>query len=163
LRWFEVLFATGVEVEMNPVIVAVFLNEMAAKQGAQALRDMCTGGPTTLIGLSVVSKDSRGKLTVAEGYHERTHGAVVAAFICALAGWVAGGPMAALIFAAGGALIGLSADLIHHSGHIELVERVSSKLSTGKSAVIAHLSEATNVNISAMMKSLGGKVIPQST
>jgi len=152
-----------VEVEMNPVIVAVFLNEMAARQGAQALRDMCTGGPTTLIGLSVVSKDSRGKLTVAEGYHERTHGAVVAAFICALAGWVAGGPMAALIFAAGGALIGLSADLIHRGGHTDLVKSVSSKLSTGKSAVIAHLSEATDVNTSAMMKRLGGKVIAQST
>jgi uncharacterized membrane protein len=148
---------------MNPIIVAVFLNEMAAKQGAQALKDMCTGGPTALIGLSVVSKDFRGKLTVVEGYHERTRGAAVAALICALAGWVAGGPVAALIFAAGGELIGLSADLLHRSGHTELVERVSSKLSMGKSAVIAHLSEATVVNTSAMMKRLGGKVIAQST
>jgi hypothetical protein len=43
------------------------------------------------------------------------------------------------------------------------VKSVSSKLSTGKSAVIAHLSEATDVNTSAMMKRLGGKVIAQST
>lgn len=148
---------------MNPAMVAVFVSEMAAKQGAQALKDMCRGGPTTLIGLSAISKGPHGKLTVAESYHERTSGAAVAALIFALAGWAAGGPVAALIFAAGGALIGLSADLIHRSGHTELVKKVSSKLSAGQAAVIAQLSEATDVNTGAMMKRLGGKVMAQNT
>jgi len=148
---------------MHRTIVAVFLDEETAKEAANALKDRCTGQPTTLTGMSVMSKDSRGRVTVAEEYHERAYGAAVGALLGALAGWVAGGPMAALIFAAGGALFGLSADLIHRDNHTELVRRGSGELTLGKSAVIARLSEATDANINAMMKSLGGKVITLST
>jgi uncharacterized membrane protein len=143
---------------MDRSIVSVFLDEKTAKQGAHTLKEICTAGAATLVGMSVVSKDRHGKLAVAEVYCERTHGAVVAALISALAGWAAGGPVAALIFAAGGALIGLAADLIHRGGHIELVERVLRELSPGRSAVIAHVTEAKDESTSAIMKGLGGKV-----
>lgn len=46
---------------------------------------------------------------------------------------------------------------------IVAVSRASSELSLGKSAVIARLSEATDVNINATMKRLGGKMIAQRT
>ena len=144
---------------MDRTFVAVFPDEMAAKEGAQALKDRCADGSTTLVGLAVISKDPRGKITAAEEYHENTYGAIVAALIGALAGWAAGGPIAAIIFAAGGALFGLSADMIHRDGHAEVVKRVSRELRGGRSAVIAHFSEAPDSSISAMMNCLGGKVM----
>ena len=148
---------------MDQSIVSVFLDETTAKQGAHALKDICTAGAATLIGLSVVSKDLHGKLTVTEVYRERTHGAVVAALICALAGWAAGGLMAALLFAVGGALIGLAADIMHRSDRTELIMRVSRELPRGRSAVIAHVTEAKDESIGAVMKGLGGKLMEHRT
>lgn len=145
---------------MDRTFVAVFPDEMAAKEGAQALKDRCADGSTTLLGLAVISKDSRGRITAAEEYHEKSHGAAtVAALIGALAGWVAGGPVAAVLFAAGGALFGVSADMIHRSDHTDVVTRVTRELRGGRSAVIARLSEAPDSSISAMMNCLGGRVM----
>ncbi len=141
------------------MFVAVFPDEMAAKQGARVLKAKCAGGPAKLLGLAVISKDPRGKITARREYHERTHGAIVAALIGALAGWVAGGPIAALIFAVGGALFGLSADMIHRSDRTEAVKRVARGLRGGRSAVIALLSEAPDSSVRAMMDRLGGKVM----
>src|SRR5688572_9551528 len=115
---------------------------MTAKQGARALKDSCAVGSNTLIGVSVISKDRRGKLAVAEEYQESARGGLVAALIGAFAGWAAGGPVAALIFAAGGALFGISADMFHRSGHAEALKRLSSALPRSRLAVIASLSEA---------------------
>lgn len=144
---------------MDRTFVAVFPDEMAAKEGAQALKDRCADGATTLVGLAVISKDPRGRITTAVEYQENTHGATVAALIGALAGWVAGGPVAAVLFAAGGALFGLSADMIHRGDHAEVVKRVSRELRGGKSAVIARLSEAPDSSIRAMVNCLGGRVM----
>jgi uncharacterized membrane protein len=154
--------ATDVEVKVDRILVAVFADEMTAKQGAQALKDSCADGASTLMGVSVVSKDARGKLTVAEEYHESARAGIVAALIGALAGWAAGGPMAALIFAAGGALIGISADMIHRGGHVEAVKRVSNDLPRGKSAVITRLSQALDPDVNAIMNRLGAKVVVSS-
>lgn len=142
---------------MDRTFIAVFPDEMAAKEGAQALKDKCADGSTTLLGLAVISKDSRGRVTIAEEYQESTHGATIAALIGALAGWVAGGPVAAVLFAAGGALFGVSADMIHRSDHTEVVKRVSRELRGGRSAVIARLSEPPDSSINAMMNCLGGR------
>ena len=144
--------ATDVETKLDRTFVAVFPVEMAAKKGAQALKDRCADGSITLIGLTVISKDPRGGIAIAEKYQENTHGATTAALIGALAGWVAGGPVAAVIFAAGGALF----------GHAESVKRASRELRVGRSAVIACLSEAPDPSISAMMNCLYGKVMAPS-
>ena len=151
--------ATDVGTKLDRSFVAVFPDEMAAKEGAQALKDRCADGSITLIGLTVISKDPRGGITIAEKYQENTHGATIAALIGALAGWVAGGPVAAVIFAAGGALFGLSADMIHRGDHAESVKRASRELRGGRSAVIACLSEAPDPSISAMMNCLDGRVM----
>lgn len=148
---------------MDWTFVALFPDEIAAKKGARALKDRCADGSTTLLGLAVISKDSRGRIIAAEEYHEKSHGATVAALIGALAGWVAGGPVAAVLFAAGGALFGVSADMIHRSDHTEVVKRVSRELRGGRSAVIARLSEPPDSSISAMMNCLGGRVMASGT
>jgi uncharacterized membrane protein len=159
LSWQLLARATDTEGTMDQLTVVVFHDEMTAKQAAQALKDLCTGRRATLNGISVLSKDHQGKLAVGETVHEGTRGAAVAALIGALAGGVAGGPLAAGLFAAGGAVFGLSADLIHRSSNTEMINRVSHELSPGKAAVIAHLSDVKDVDISAMMQELGGKMI----
>lgn len=148
---------------MDQSIVSVFLDETTANEGAHALNEICAAGAATLVGMSVISKDVHGKLAVAEVYGERTYGAAVAALICALAGWAAGGLMAALLFAVGGALIGLAADIIHRSDRTELIKRVSHEIPRGRSAVIAHVTEARVEGIGAIMEGLGGKLMEHRT
>jgi hypothetical protein len=64
------------------------------------------------------------------------------------------------LFAAGGALFGLSADLINRSAGRELVNKVLNDLSSPtKSAVIAEVSEGEGVALDARMETIGGTVL----
>ena len=102
-----------------------------------------------------------GALTeaVGESAYEGPHGAAVAALIGGLAA-LPGGPVAATIFASGGALFGLSADIINRSAGRELVNKVLHDLSSQtKSAVIAEVSEGEGVALDARMETIGGTVL----
>jgi len=81
------------------------------------------------------------RLSVQEITKEGHGGAAVGALIGALAG-VLGGPLAATIAAAGGAILGQSADLISQRADAGFVEKVSAELTPGKAAVVADIAFA---------------------
>jgi uncharacterized membrane protein len=97
-------------------------------------------------------------LSVQEITKEGHSGAAVGALIGALAG-VLGGPLAATIAAAGGAILGQSADLISKGADAGFVEKVSAELTPGKAAVVADVAEDGAPSFEAQMESIGGSVI----
>ena len=144
---------------MSRFIVVTFPDEPRSTEGAHILKDLHAEGRIALHGLAVVARGADGKLSVGESTYEGPHGAAVAALIGGLAA-LPGGPVAATLFAVGGALFGLSADLINHSAGKELVNKVLNDLSSStKSAVIAEVSEGEGVALDARMETIGGTVL----
>ena len=81
-----------------------------------------------------------GKLSVQEVTKEGLGGTAVGALIGALAGLPLG-PLAVTIGAAGGALIGGSADLTNEGADTEFAEKISRELAPGKAAVVAEVDD----------------------
>jgi uncharacterized membrane protein len=144
---------------MSRFVVVTFPDETKAHEGAHILKDLHAEGRITLHGLAVVARGPDGKLSVGESAYEGPHGAAVAALIGGLAA-LPGGPVAATLFAAGGALFGLSADLINRDAGKDLVNKVLNDLSSPtKAAVIAEVSEGEGVALDAQMETIGGTVL----
>jgi len=71
------------------------------------------------------------------------------------------GPLAAAIGAAGGAIIGGSADLINQRADTEFIDRISRELAVGKTAVVAEVGEDGVIPFEALMTEIGGTVVRQ--
>jgi uncharacterized membrane protein len=87
-------------------------------------------------------------------------GTTVGALIGGLAGLPAG-PLAATIGAAGGAIIGMSADVINRRADTEFVDRVSRELAPGRTAVVAEVADEGAIPLEALMAEIGGTVVRQ--
>ena len=107
---------------MSSFIGVIFPDEAKAREGARVLKDLHLEGGITLHGLAVAAKDAEGKLSVRESAYEGPHGTAAGALIGGLAG-LPGGPVAVAVGAAGGALIGLSADLVNGGSIPSLLTR----------------------------------------
>lgn len=69
------------------------------------------------------------------------------------------GPLAVTIGAAGGALIGNSADLLNQRDEGEFAEKISRELAPGKAAIVADVAEEGLISFEALMKAIGGTVV----
>ena len=89
---------------------------------------------------------------------EESGGAIVGALIGALAG-LPGGPLAVTIAAAGGAVIGISADLVNQGADAEFTDKISRELARGQAVVVAEVAEDGVMAFEARMASIGGAVV----
>ncbi len=143
---------------MSKFVVVVFPSDEKIPEAIHALRTMHGGEGVKLYGSAVVARDPGGKLSVQEITKEGHGGAAVGALIGALAGLL-GGPLAATIAAAGGAILGQSADLISQRADAGFVEKFSRELTPGKAAVVADVAEDGAPSFEALMESIGGAVV----
>jgi uncharacterized membrane protein len=80
----------------------------------------------------------------------------------ALIGGLAGlplGPVAMTIGAAGGALIGHSAELLHEGDAAELVQKVSRSVDPGKAVIVVEIAKDGLTGFAELMKRMGGAVV----
>jgi hypothetical protein len=63
-----------------------------------------------------------------------------------------------MVGAAGGAVIGNSADLIHQRAEIEFADEISRELAPGKAAIVAEVDEDGVISFEALMEANGGTV-----
>ena len=143
---------------MNKFVIAIFPDETKISQGTKALKDLRAKGNIKLYASAVVARDSSGTLSVQEITKEGLGGTAVGALIGGLAGLPAG-PLAVTIGAAGGALIGNSADLISRRAEAELADKISRELAPGKAAIVAEVDEDGLISFEALMKAIGGTVV----
>ncbi|MGC2461357.1 MAG: DUF1269 domain-containing protein [Steroidobacteraceae bacterium] len=143
---------------MSKLVVVMFSDAAMTHKVIGALKKLRAERTIRLYASTVVARDASGKLSVQEVTKEGLGGTAVGALIGALAGLPLG-PLAVTIGAAGGALIGGSADLTQEGADTEFVEKVSRELAPGKAAVVAEVDDDGSVAFEALMKSLGGTVV----
>jgi uncharacterized membrane protein len=111
-----------------------------ASNGSRALKELGESG-TTVYASAIVIKDSNGKSSILDRSDSGSHVTATAALIGGLAGLPAG-PLAVAMGAAGGSLIGFSADITDRKAASKFLLKISHDLESGKAAVVVDLDDA---------------------
>lgn len=143
---------------MSAFVVVMFPDAAMIPQGTDALKKLHAQGSIKLYGSAVLARDPSGKLSVQEVTKEGLGGTAVGALIGGLAGLPLG-PLAMTIGAAGGALIGNSADLLNQGDEAKFAEKILRELTPGKAAVVAEVDEDGVIALEALMEGIGGSVV----
>jgi len=88
-------------------------------------------------------------------------GTVISALIGGLAGLPLGA-LAATVGATGGAIFGVSADLVHQSEGSKFVDKFARELERGNTAVVAEVAEDGVTAFEAVMTAVGGVVVREA-
>ena len=143
---------------MNRFVVVTFPDAAMIHRATGALEKLHTERGIKLYASALVAKDPSGKLSVREVTKEGLGGTAVGALIGGLAG-VPLGPLAVTLGAAGGAIIGNSADLLNQHDETEFTEKFSRELAPGTAAVVAEVGNDGLTAFEALMKAIGGTVV----
>jgi len=143
---------------MGEFVVVTFDDSAMLHQATEALKKLHSEGSNKGYASAVVAKDPSGELSVGHVTKEGHGGTAVGALIGGLAGLPAG-PLAVTIGAAGGALIGNSADLINQRAEGEIADKISRELAPGKAAIVAEIDEDGLISFEALMEAIGGTVV----
>jgi len=116
---------------MSSLVVVTFSDASTLRTGMQELKKLHADGGVKLSSLAVVARGPDGKLSVQEREAERPGAAGVGVVIGGLAGLPLG-PVAAMIGAASGALIGSSAEVLNRRDENRLIDEISREIIPGK-------------------------------
>lgn len=145
---------------MKEFIVVVFEDEASAEKALGTLRELHEQGGIAMTSVGIAAKGDDGQLTfkdtVGKGAPNSAAGAVIGSLVGLLAG-----PVGAIAGGAAGAFIGSWRDMTRLGLGGDVVERVSTALAPGKSAVIAEMENADRVE--EPMRALGGEVFRRSS
>ena len=142
---------------MNKFVVVISFDAAKIPEGIGVLKKLQAERSIKLYASSVVAKDASEKLSVQEITKEELGGTAAGALIGGLAGLPLG-PLAVTIGAAGGATIGISADLLKQGDENSMVEKISRELAPGKAAIVAEVDEDGVIAFEALMETIGGAV-----
>jgi uncharacterized membrane protein len=143
---------------MEKMLVIVFDDETKAYEGSKALKDLDSDGDISVHALTVVKKNQDGTLTskaLDDDFPIREAGGTA---IGALIG-VLGGPIGVGLGAATGLFAGSMSDLYRAGVNADYLDEVSGKLTPGKWAVVADVSEEWETPVDTRMSALGGTVL----
>jgi len=146
---------------MERLLVVVFDNELKAYDGSRALDDLDFDGSISVYAEAVVQKNADGKVAVKEegdDYPIRTVGGTAIGATIGLLG----GPIGVGIGALAGTYAGSISDLNRAGVNAEFLDDVSAKLTPGKWAVVADISEEWETPVDTAMAALGGTVFRES-
>jgi uncharacterized membrane protein len=143
---------------MSKFVVVILPNETSAYEGVRAFKSLHAENSLTVYSMAVVAKDNDGKILVRETDEIGAPNFALGALLGGLIG-VFGGPVGIIAGVAGGALIGSMGDLFNLGLSAGFVEKVSTELAPGKTAVIAEIEEAWQTPLDTRMEELGGVVL----
>jgi uncharacterized membrane protein len=109
----------------------------------------------------VATKDLNGHLFLNEATKDKVGGTIAGAFMGGLAGLPLG-PVAVILGAIAGALIGATSDFLHRGGEAKLVRENGRELEPGKTLLIIDFTQNKMADFEALMKSVGGTVVRNS-
>jgi uncharacterized membrane protein len=144
---------------MSRIVAAIFPDKAKAAEGNLALKKLVAEG-IAVHASAIVSRNADSKLSLTEYAYEGSHVAAAAALIGGLAG-LPGGPIAAAVGAAGGALFGVAAELTEKGEQTRLLDRISDKLAPGHTALVADIAEEGTSSFDARMSAMGGIILRQ--
>jgi len=143
---------------MEKMLVVVVDDEKKAYEASHALTQLDAEGSVSIYAMAVVGKGADGKISVKESAGEFPIRLAEGTAIGALIGLL-GGPVGFAIGAATGSLAGGFSELYVADVDAEFVDDVTAKLTPGKFAVIADLSEDWVTPVDIQMEKFGGTVL----
>jgi uncharacterized membrane protein len=146
---------------MDRMIVTVFDNESKAYEGVKALGMLDFVGSISLHAGAVIKKNTDGKVTIVETVGDIPVHTVGGTALGSLIG-ILGGPIGFAIGATTGTMVGSIADLNHAGVNVDFLNEASAKLTPGKWAVVADVSEEEVTPLDTKMEALGGTVFRAS-
>jgi len=142
---------------MEKMLVVVFDDEKKAHEGSRALRQLDSDGSITVHAEAVIAKNSDGTVTVETESGHFPIRAVSGTAIGSLVGLL-GGPVGLGIGAVLGTVAGGMGEVYAAGVEDDFLEDVASKLTDGKYAVVADVSEEWVSPVDSRMEELGGTV-----
>lgn len=142
---------------MEKMLIAVFDDETKAYQGSSALKELDSEDSITVHAEAVIQKKPDGTLATKQFDDEFPVRTATGTAIGALIGLL-GGPIGVGLGAATGMLAGSAADLDRAGVDEDYLNEVSTKLTPGKWAVVADISEEWETPVDTKMEALGGTV-----
>ena len=142
---------------MEKMLVVVFDNEKKAFEGTRALADLDFEGNIAVYAEAVIQKNQDGTVSMKheeDDFPVRTVGGTAIGSLIGLLG----GPIGLGIGAAIGATTGMVADVYTAGVDEDFVAEVAAKLTPGKVAVVANISEEWVTPVDARMEQIGGVV-----
>jgi len=142
---------------MERMLVIVFDNEKKAYDGSRALVELDSEGSISVYAEAIIEKNDDGTVVVKqieEGFPIST---VSGTSIGALIGLL-GGPIGVAVGAVGGTFAGSIWDMSRAGVNAEFLDDVSARLTPGKWAIVAEISEEWVTPVDTRMEALGGTV-----
>jgi uncharacterized membrane protein len=143
---------------MSKFVVVILPSEAKAYEASRGLKALHAENSLTVYGMAVVAKSAEGHFSVKETDENGPRGIGLGALLGGLIG-VFGGPAGLIAGVAGGALLGSMGDLFNLGLSAQFVDKVSTELAPGKTAVIAEIDESWQTPLDARMEALGGIVL----
>jgi len=137
--------------------VVVFDNELKAYDGSKALNDLDAEQSISVHSKAVITKKDDGKVEVKDSGDEFPIRTVGGTAIGSLIGLL-GGPIGVGIGAVAGTFTGLFLDMDRAGVNGEFLDDVSKKLTSGKWAVVADISEDWETPLDTRMSTIGGTI-----
>jgi uncharacterized membrane protein len=142
---------------MEKMLVVIFDDELKAYEGSHALKELDTEGSIAIHAEAVIKKNADGTVTVKQsenGFPIRTTGGTAIGSLIGLFE----GPIGVAAGAITGFLVGSLGDLSASGVDAEFVDDAAAKLTPGKCAVIADISEEWVTPVDSRMEALGGTI-----
>ena len=143
---------------MEKMLVVIFDNEKHAYEGSRALSELDRDGSISIYAEAVIQKNADGTISTkkveSDDFPIRT---IAGTALGSLIGLL-GGPVGLGIGAATGAYAGMVGDLYVAGLDTDFVADVSAKLTRGKAALLADISEEWVTPVDTRMEALGGFV-----
>ena len=140
---------------MEKMVVIVFENELKAYEGSKTLRDIDAEGSISIHAAAVITKNADGKVEVKDNGDEFPIRTIGGTAIGSLIGLL-GGPIGMGIGAIAGSFTGFVLDMNRAGVDAEFLDSVSDKLTTGKWAVVADISEEWETPLDTRMTGISG-------
>jgi uncharacterized membrane protein len=142
---------------MEKMLVVVFDNELKAYDGYRALSELDDEGSVSVHAKAVIMRNAEGQVVLKQEGDEYPIRTVGGTAIGALVGLL-GGPIGVGVGAMAGAYTGSILDLDRAGVDTEFLDDASKKLTQGKWAIVADISEDWETPIDDRMVVLGGTV-----
>jgi len=142
---------------MDRMLVVVFENEPKAYEGSRALRALDSEGSISIHAEAVIKKNDDGTATVKQKEDDFPIRAVGGTAVGALIGLL-GGPVGSAVGAVAGTFAGGLWGMNRAGVSAEFLDEVSAKLTPGKWALVAEISEEWVTPVDTSMGALEGKV-----
>jgi len=143
---------------MERMLVAVFDNEAKAHEGSAALQRLGDDGEIAVHTVRIFARHEDGTITSEEILDALPEGTMGSTAVGSLLGLL-GGPVGLAIGAAGGLLVGATADYAKKRVTTDFAQQVADDLTPGRTAIVAEVDEEEPEAVDARLQPLGTTVL----